>query len=212
MANEPDNKRNLRLSALLALAAVAIASLGLLTWLAQQSRARIEHNERAWFEAQLSALIPPQLHDNDLLEDRIDLRMPNASQQTETMKVYRARRAGQPVAAAMHMTTPEGYGGPIELLIAVDYSGTVLGVRVLSHHETPGIGNVFELPGSTWLQELMGHSLANTRAWALRKDGGEFDAFTSASITPRAIVKAVQRSLEFYQQNRERMFALKSAG
>lgn len=211
MANASDGRRRLRFSALLVLAAAAIASLGLLGWLSQQTRERIEHNERAWFEAQLNALIPAPLHDNDLLEDRIDLKLPNASQENETMSVYRARRGGEPVAAALHMRTPEGYGGPIELLIAVDYSGTLLGVRVLSHHETPGIGNAFELPGSTWLQKFMGHSLSNTRAWSLRKDGGEFDAFTSASITPRAIVKAVQLSLEFYQQNRERVFALKPA-
>jgi electron transport complex protein RnfG len=186
----------------LPLAAVAAALVALVA-LAAYTRARIEHNERAWFEAQLDSLIPSQMRDNDLLRDRIVLRIP---METNAITVYRARRAGQPVAAALHATT-QGYGGPIELLVAVDYRGQLLGVRILSHQETPGIGNAFELPGSTWLRNFVGRSLGNTRAWTLRKDGGEFDAFTSASITPRAIVKAVHETLQFYQSNRERIFA-----
>jgi Na+-translocating ferredoxin:NAD+ oxidoreductase subunit G len=190
------------------LAIVAIAGIGALTWLARNTRARIEHNERAWFEAQLNALIPPTSHDNDLLEDRLDIDLPN---KMGKLGVYRARRAGRPVAAALHTVAPDGYGGPIELLIAVDYAGAVLGVHVLSHHETPGIGNAFEFPGSTWLDKFRGRSLGNTRGWTLRKEGGEFDAFTSATVTPRAIIKAVQRNLEYYQANRERLFDAKPA-
>lgn len=192
-----------RPAAWLLLFAVTAATLGALIWLAAVTRARIEHNERAWFEAQLAVLIPAALHDNDLLRDRLDLRVP---MERSTITAYRARRGGQPTAAALQIRT-QGYSGPIELLVAVDYSGALLGVRVLSHQETPGIGNVFELPGSNWLQKFIGHSLQNTRAWALQKDGGDFDAFTSASITPRAIVKAVQYTLQFYQANRERIFA-----
>lgn len=186
----------------LPLAAVA-AALAVLAGLAAYTRSRIEHNERAWFEAQLNTLIPTGMRDNDLLRDRIVLRVP---MDTNTIMAYRARRAGEPVAVALHTTT-QGYGGPIELLVAVDYSGQLLGVHILSHQETPGIGNAFELPGSTWLRSFIGRSLDNTQGWALRKDGGDFDAFTSASITPRAIVKAVQGTLQFYQSNRDRIFA-----
>lgn len=207
MANAAESSQPSRLRIALAVIVAVIAALGLLTWLDAVTRARIEHNERAWFDAQLQALIPPALHDNDLLNDRIALDMPNAMGPASTITVYRARRAKRPTAAALHVFTDEGYAGTIELLLAVDYNGAVLGVRVLSHHETPGIGNAFEFPGSTWLQSFTGRSLNNTRAWALRKDGGEFDAFTGASITPHAIVKAVQATLEFHQRNRERIYA-----
>lgn len=182
--------------------ALAAAAFALLYWLAAGTRTRIEHNERAWFEAQLDVLIPPALHDNDLLGDRIELAVPMTANR---LIVYRARRDAQPIAAVLQTTT-QGYAGAIELLVAVDYGGTLLGVRVLSHAETPGIGNAFELPGATWLHDFAGRSLHNTRQWALKKDGGDFDAFTSASITPRAIVKAVQSTLQFYATNRERIF------
>lgn len=182
---------------------LATVALALLYWLAAGTRARIEHNERAWFEAQLHALIPPARRDNDLLRDRIELAVPMTANR---FIVYRARRDAQPVAAVLQTRT-QGYAGPIELLVAVNYDGTLLGVRVLSHMETPGIGDAFELPGATWLRSFAGRSLHNTRPWALKKDGGDFDAFTSASITPRAIVKAVQSTLQFYATNRERIFA-----
>lgn len=206
MANAPEPSRRSHLRVAFAIIVAVLVAGGVLKWLDAATRARIEHNERAWFDAQLQALIPATLHDNDLLSDRVELSMPNAMGPASTVTVYRARQANRPTAAALHVFTEEGYGGVIELLIAVDYDGAVLGVRVLSHHETPGIGNAFEFPGSTWLQSFAGRSLHNTRAWALRKDGGEFDAFTSASITPRVVVKAVQATLEFYQRNRERIY------
>lgn len=203
MAETRSTSSRSRITPWLLAAAVAAVALTALAWLAAGTRARIEHNERAWFEAQLAALVPSDLHDNDLLRDRTELRVP---METAAIVVYRARRENQPTAAVLHTVT-QGYGGPIELLVGVDYAGELLGVRILSHQETPGIGNIFELPGSTWLQDFIGRSLRNTRAWALKKDGGDFDAFTSASITPRAVVKAVQRTLQFYESNRERIFA-----
>lgn len=199
--------------ALVLLALVAVLAYGALLVIARMTAARIEHNERAWFEAQINALVPAKLHDNDLLSDRVEVVAPDSLGTRRPLAVYRARLNGAPTAAIINSIAPDGYGGPIELLIAVDYNGAVLGVRVLSHHETPGIGNAFEFPGSTWLDAFRGHSLRNpdTAGWNIRKDGGEFEQFTSATISPRAIIKAVQRTLDYYQRNRERLFAAKTA-
>ncbi len=105
---------------------------------------------------------------------------------------------------------PDGYGGPINLLIAVNYAGEILGVRVVAHHETPGMGDEFAQPGSTWLDAFRGRSVNNPelRGWNVRKDGGQFEQFTSATISPRAIIQAVHRTLDYYQQHREQLYRL----
>jgi electron transport complex protein RnfG len=188
-----------------------VASLAIIaiyfTW--QLTNARIEHNEHAWLEAQINALIPTTLRDNDLLADHIIVVAPELLGTETPVTIYRARRSGLPVAAVINCIAPDGYGGPIELLVAISYGGEVLGVHVLAHHETPGIGNAFELPGSHWLDSFKGHSLHNPESggWNVHKDGGEFEQFTSATITPRAIIKAVQRTLDYYQHHRDQVFA-----
>lgn len=193
---------------LLALAVFIVFCLTVLGIAAQLTAQRIARNERAWFEAQINALVPAQLHDNDLLADKTTVRAPEALGTRNPVAVYRARLKGMPAAAIINSFAPDGYGGPIELLVAVDYAGTVLGVRVLAHHETPGMGNAFEQAGSTWLAAFRGHSLHNpdARGWNVRKDGGDFEQFTSATISPRAIIQAVQRTLDYYQQNRTQLF------
>ncbi len=187
-------------------ALLAIVAIGLIRSL---TAARIEHNEQAWLEAQIDALVPAAAHDNDLLADRIALTAPESLGTDNPVNIYRARRNGLPVAVVINCVAPDGYGGPIELLVAITYDGEVSGVRILAHHETPGIGNAFELPGSHWLDSFKGRSLhkPETAGWNVRKDGGDFEQFTSATITPRAIIKAVQRTLDFYQHHREQVFA-----
>jgi electron transport complex protein RnfG len=172
------------------------------------TRERITSNERAWFVARLEALAPPSLHDNDLYADRIVVSAPDLLGSDALVTVFRARRGAQPTAAILTAIAPDGYGGIIELLVGVNYDGTLLGVDVLRHSETPGIGDGFAPHRSNWLKSLVGHSLANTAGvrWAIRKDGGQFDQFTGASITPRAILKAVRRTLEYYAAHRERVF------
>lgn len=207
---KPANRYLKSLAGLLLVAVVAYLALQVV---ARLTAARIAHNERAWFEAQIDVLVPSALHDNDLLTDRIDVVAPELLGTRRPVAVYRARLHGTPTAVVINSIAPDGYGGPIELLIAVDYRGVVLGVHVLAHHETPGIGNAFELPGATWLAAFRGRSLRNpdTPGWNIRKDGGAFEAFTSATITPRAIVKAVQHTLDYYQQHRDELFAAPTA-
>jgi Na+-translocating ferredoxin:NAD+ oxidoreductase subunit G len=199
-----------QLLALLLFAAVAIAVLGIA---AKLTAGKIARNERAWFEAQINALVPHELFDNDLLTDKTTVIAAAALGTRNRVAVYRARRNGKPTAAIINSVAPDGYGGPIELLVAVNYAGEVLGVQVLSHHETPGMGNDFELPGATWLDAFRGHSLHQPESpgWNVRKDGGEFQQFTSATISPRAIIKATQRTLDYYQAHRQQLFQAPSS-
>jgi len=188
-------------TALLVIAACALLVYGLHSLMAQ----RIARNERSWFTFQLEQLVPDTLHDNDLLEDRINVRAPDFLGTQAAMPVYRARLHDVPTAIIITSVAPDGYGGPITLLVGINVQGTVLGVRVLSHHETHNMGDDFELPGSHWLDDFKNRSLTNPQRqqWNVRKDGGEFEQFTSATITPRAIVHAVQRSLDYFQRYRD---------
>jgi electron transport complex protein RnfG len=170
---------------------------------------RIARNEQAWVLEQLNVLVPASSYDNDVIADRVVVSAPQFLGTPAPMIIHRARRGNQPVAAILRPTAPDGYGGPIELMVAVAPDGNVLGVQVLRHHETPGIGDQFEPRRSSWLQEFRGKSLKNPPAarWTIRKDGGDFDQFTGATLTPRAIAKAVRRTLEYYAANRATIFA-----
>jgi electron transport complex protein RnfG len=211
-ADPPTQVRNLgrprRGKQLLALAVFVLLCLGVLSLIAHFTAARIARNEHAWFAAQINALIPATLHDNNLLTDKTWVSAPEALGTRKAVAVYRARLHGTPTALIINSVAPDGYGGPIELLVAVNYAGEVLGVHVVAHHETPGMGDEFALPGSHWLDAFRGHSVSNPelRGWNVRKDGGEFEQFASATISPRAIIQAVHRTLDYYQQHRQQLF------
>jgi len=113
-----------------------------------------------------------------------------------------------PVAALMIVTAPDGYNGDIRLLIAIDISGKVLGVRVVSHRETPGLGDPIEIERSDWILSFTQKSLLNPGAdgWAVKRDGGEFDQFTGATISPRAVVKTVHNTLLYFKANQKSLF------
>lgn len=194
-------------AAILIAAAAALAAL--LTVVADATRERIARNELAWIQQRLNQLVPAGLHDNDMLADRISLAAPDLLGIEQPVTIYRARRNGEPIAAAVHTVAPDGYRGPIELLIAIRYDGTLIGVQVIRHKETPGLGDAFENRRADWLPRFRGLSLANPpqQRWTVRKDHGDFDEFTGATITPRAIVKATRRTLEFYNARRETVFA-----
>jgi electron transport complex protein RnfG len=143
----------------------------------------------------LAQVVPPALHDNDLLQDTITV---------ETIQVYRARRDNK-VQAVAYELSGAGYGGStIVLVMAVDAQGEVLGVRVVSHAETPGLGDKLELSKSDWILSFNGRSLGDPpeEDWAVKKDGGVFDQFTGATITPRTVVSVVKQGLEFFAAHR----------
>lgn len=110
--------------------------------------------------------------------------------------IYVARKGQQPIAVVMETTAPDGYSGAIQLLVAADFNGKVLGSRVTAHHETPGLGDKIETRLSDWITHFAGKTIQGNDdpSWAVKKDGGQFDQFTGATITPRAVVNAVKRA------------------
>jgi electron transport complex protein RnfG len=168
------------------------------------SRDAIEQRREEDLLASLGQVIPPKIHDNDLLARPIIL--PAASGETAT--VYRALR-GQEVTGVAFRVTGQGDGGAIELILGVDGRGGILGTRVLAHAETPGLGDKIEVQRDTWILGFDGLSLGDppVERWRAKKDGGNFDQFTSATVTPRAVVAALKQGLEFFQAHRDALLA-----
>lgn len=204
--SDPSRPRSavLAAAALIGVVAILTAALALL---AEQTRDRILANQQSALLQAIAALLPPGSYDNDILKDRIAVRS-DLLGSSNPVQIFRARRDGQPVAVLINAIAPDGYRGPIELLIAINYDGALYGVQVLDHDETPGLGDAFENRDADWLADFRGRSLENPAQarWTVRKDGGEFDAFTGATVTPRAIVKAVRKSMEYYRTRREALF------
>ena len=169
---------------------------------------KIEAAHRAELLANLTELLPPDSYDNDLLHDTTTVTAPGLLGTDKPVTLYRARRQGKPVAVLFETTAPDGYSGPIRLLIGIRADGHLLGVRVLEHRETPGLGDKIEKAKSDWVDSFTGRHLttANESQWAVKKDGGMFDQFTGATITPRAVVKAVKKALIFFNRNRDRLW------
>jgi len=153
----------------------------------------------------LSQVVPAELHDNELSKDTLIISGPGDSQTT----VYRARLKDRVIGFAYPVTAEGGYAGPIELVMGVNAQGEVLGVRVLSHAETPGLGDKIELQKSDWILGFDGLSFATLAAekWGVKKDGGTFDQFSGATITPRIVVKTVKQGLAFFHDHTATLFA-----
>ena len=161
----------------------------------------------------IGEVLPRDAYDNALLQDTVQLPPTRELGLDDTTPVYRARKAGEPVALVLETIAPDGYAGRIRLLIAVRADGRLSGVRVIEHKETPGLGDYIEPKkdknkARPWITQFNGQSLATIpdRDWRVRKDGGKFDANAGATITPRAVVKAVNKALKFLEINRERLF------
>ncbi|MBN9887923.1 electron transport complex subunit RsxG [Salipiger abyssi] len=149
--------------------------------------------------ASLAQVVPPALHDNDPTADRRVLRDADEGE----VPVYIAMREGRVTAVAFGLTG-YGYGGAIRVLMGIAPDGTLLGARVLSHAETPGLGDKIEAAKSDWIEGFAGRSLTDPppAGWKVKKDGGVFDQFSGATITPRAVVATVQRGLALFERNR----------
>jgi electron transport complex protein RnfG len=174
---------------------------------------QIVHNEKMTLLQTLNGLIPQNSYDNDLVNDSIEMENRAFLGSSKPMTIYRARKQKQAVAAIINSIAPDGYSGNIYLVVAVNYDGTLAGVRVLSHQETPGLGDYVEERRSKWILGFNQRSLNNPEEerWKVKRDGGVFDQFTGATITPRAVVKAVHKTLLFYQQYRDALFVEKAS-
>ena len=204
-----DRGRNTILKSAAALGLVAVIGSALLTVVYHLTADRIEARERQVVQQQLSRILPPMRYDNELQDDQISFRDEAHFPQGQTVTAYRARAAGQPVALIFRFSAVNGYNGDIQLLAGVYGDGSLAGVRVISHRETPGLGDGIEEEKSDWVLGFEGKSLARPAqaGWAVRRDGGEFDQFTGATITPRAIVHAVHSALEYFARHQDELFS-----
>jgi electron transport complex protein RnfG len=188
----------------------AVAALGVALVAATHDRIgpRIAANEREALVRKLAAILPQGVETEALLRDTFEVRDPDLLGSARTL-VYRARRQGDPVALVIAPVAPDGYGGPIKLLVAVLKDGTLGGVRVVKDSETPGLGDKIEATKSDWILGFAGKSLVNPRLakWKVKRDGGAFDQFTGATITPRAVVKAVRNTLIYVRQHRQTLYS-----
>ncbi|WP_431222520.1 electron transport complex subunit RsxG [Serratia sp. L9] len=177
------------------LAVFAAVTTGLTAVVYQLTKTTIAHQAALQQKALLDQVVPAEIYDNDMQSECFVISDP-ALGNAAPHRLYLARKNGQPVAAALETTAPDGYSGAIQLLVGADFNGTVLGSRVMEHHETPGLGDKIELRISDWITAFSGKKIdgpEDTR-WAVKKDGGMFDQFTGATITPRAVVNAVRRT------------------
>ena len=188
----------------------AIIGTALVAFTFDNTRERIAANERATLLRKLHQLITPEQHDNMLLEDMLLVTNKPLLGSSEPVAVYRARKAGQPVALVIAPIAPDGYSGSIKLLVGIHVDGTLSGVRVVAHRETPGLGDAIDESRSDWIHLFDNRSLGNPplERWKVKKDGGDFDQLTGATITPRAVVKAVRQALLYYRDNQEALFAI----
>jgi len=180
------------------LGAIALLAGTALAWAFEATKVPIAAAEEKDMRMTLAQVLPGGFADNDLLRDVVELDGPKGK-----VTVHLAKHAGTPVGAVFK-TAERGYAGDVTVLMAVDASGTVLGVRVLKHTETPGLGDKIETAKSRWIDGFAGKSLAGPAPakWAVKKDGGVFDAFAGATVTPRAVVKAVKGGLDLFAAHR----------
>jgi electron transport complex protein RnfG len=186
----------------------AVAGTTLVALTEYSTSAAIAENERQLLLRNLYALLPRDRLDNDIASDTLEI-PPSPLLGTDSATLaWRARRDGEPVAVVFNSVAPNGYNGRIHLLVGVYVDGSLAGVRVIKHTETPGLGDAVEVRKSPWIRSFEGKSLDNPTAdgWAVKRDGGEFDQFTGATITPRAVVKAVHNTLLYYRQNADMIF------
>ncbi|MBD3876404.1 electron transport complex subunit RsxG [Pseudomonas kunmingensis] len=186
----------------------AIVTVGAVTLLQQGTAERIQAAERAAQVRALGEILPAGSYDNHLLDDSVPIQdrlLGNKS----PLPAYVAIKDGRPSAVILQAIAPDGYSGAIHLLVGIHADGRVAGVRVIGHRETPGLGDKIELAKSRWIRSFEGKSLSSPEAdgWAVKKDRGEFDQFAGATITPRAVVGAVHRALQYFDAHKAELLA-----
>ncbi len=195
----------------LAVIAAVCTAMVALTW--QLTADRIEKNKTEWLERSLQPALAGLFFDSGVTESMLVIPQPHELPGKDAAIVYRVYAADKPVAALFVVTARDGYAGPIRLLIGIEMDGTVTGVRVLEHRETPGLGDRIETGKSDWVLQFDGRSLLapEPARWAIKGDGGDFDQLTGASVTPRAIIKAIRQTLLYFEGNVEAIFAAESS-
>ena len=191
----------------LLLAVFAFFCTALVALVNQQTFDKIKEQQQLELKRVLHQIIPATMHDNELVQHCILIHNEKVLGVDTPLPSYIASMKGVPVAIAIETVAPDGYSGNIKLIIGISADGEVLGVRTLSHAETPGLGDKIELRKSDWVLSFNGMSLLSESdpRWNVKKDGGEIDQFTGATITPRAYVKAVKRALVYVNANKDKL-------
>ena len=201
--------RNALRTAAIMLAFAFIGTL-LLASLFDVTRAPIEASEKAARLSLFKEILPAQNYDNDLLASQVTI-APNVLLGNRLPSIANvAKQQQQTAGVILEAIAHDGYSGDIKLLIAIRADGSISGVRVLAHKETPGLGDYIDIAHGNWIKLFDNESLEKTAAekWQVKKDGGQYDYMVGATITPRAVVKAVKQALQFYQQNKQTLFAV----
>ncbi len=161
----------------------------------------------------ITQIVPPALFDNNIVQDTLIIPPDPLLGTEDDTAAYRARLNGEPSAVVLQAIAPDGYSGRISLILAVRPNGELTGVRIVAHKETPGLGDYIELPKSPWIRGFDGKSRTeySDADWKVKKDGGKFDYMTGATITPRAVVKAVNKALIYFANNRAKLLCETSA-
>ncbi|MDG3088604.1 electron transport complex subunit RsxG [Vibrio hannami] len=190
------------------LAMFACACTGLVAVTNYLTADKIAEQERNQLKAQLNEVIPTSLHDNELYK-ACTLVKSELLGSNEPMPAYIATLNSEPSGIAIEAIAPDGYNGSIKLLVGMDVNGIITGSRVLTHNETPGLGDKIDTRITDWIFGFNGKTVTddNQQDWQVKKDGGSFDQFTGATITPRAVVKAVKQTVNYYKANQTGIFS-----
>lgn len=202
MMKEAITKNSLLLAAFALFVAAGLAATEINT------RAAREASLRAVKSKALEAIVPAAEHDNILLDDSIPVNDTEFLKLKNEMTIHIARMNGQITAFIFPVRATDGYGGAIDSIVGIRTDGTLAGARVITHAETPGLGDKIELKKSPWILAFNGKSLDNLteKEWAVKKDKGVFDQFTGATITPRAVVSSIHNTLKYFQANKTELF------
>ncbi len=190
------------------LAMFACASTGLVAITNALTKSTIQEQEQAQLMSVLNEVVPSNMHDNQLFSACMIIDSPALG--PDPVHAYVASKQGDVSAYAIEAIAPDGYNGKIKLIVGISSSGEILGTRILSHKETPGLGDKIDLRISDWILSFNGKSVTDPEdaAWGVRKDGGQFDQFTGATITPRAVVKAVKQAVWYVTQNQQKISSM----
>jgi len=204
----------MKLKPVVALALIAAMTVGVVALVHQFTAQRIDTAQREFRGRAVLELLPKGDYDNHPLEDEVSTFDPKLLGRDEPAPAYIARRQGQATAVILQPVARDGYGGSIQLLVGVTAEGRLLGVRVVAHHETPGQGDRIEPGKSDWLHGFDGRSLSDPAdaGWKVKKDGGQFDQFVGATVTPRAVVKATHLALQYFDAHKTQLLAAATAG
>ena len=199
-------KVSITASTMIIFSLVASAALSISYFL---TKTPIEESDARAKRMFLNQVVPSNLYDNNLVKDTISVEPNPLIGNKKNIDIYRAKKNNQVVAVIIETIAPDGYSGEIKTLVGIGQKDKILGVRVITHKETPGLGDYIEVDKSHWIKNFNLKSLdeMGEKEWAVKKDGGDFDYVSGATITSRAVIKSTYKSLLYVKENKKRLFA-----